>query len=317
MNMRNRVAVGAVLVSLLSFFSSTQEAMSQAPEEALVVATVTASDFQAPNAPQNTLDGNLNTRWSALGDGAWIAYELAQVSYVSSVPIAFYRGDERGASFDIYASEEPCINEEAWRIGFIRNVQSNGLTLQYQSFDFSPRNARCVVLVGHGNDINQWASLTEVRIFGRPTPPPTAPLPVDMATCISPLVPLEDPVYDVNVPSGSVQFTHRFGTRILSAYVAIQRLFAASEEDTNQVDVCVTGSGTTVDTVAKSLEVTEGAVTIEYERPVLSARFQQTCTNAVIRVFRPLPDQEGTCTGELLLETAPFIYQAATIAPAF
>jgi F5/8 type C domain len=316
MNMRNRVAMSAVLVSLLSFLASTQEAMSQAPEVALVVATVTASDFQSPNAPKNTLDGNLKTRWSALGDGAWIAYELSQISYVSSVPIAFYRGNERGASFDIYASEEPCTNEEAWRSGFIRNVQSNGLTLRYQWFDFSPRNARCVVLVGHGNDENQWASLTEVRIFGRPTPPPPPP-PVDMATCIAPLVPLEDPLYSVNVPSGSVQLTHRFGTRILSAYVAIQRLFAASEEETDQVDICATRSGTTVDIVAQSLEVTEGAVTIEYERPVLSARFQQTCTDTVIRVYRPLPDQAETCTGELLLETVPFIYRAATIAPAF
>jgi hypothetical protein len=291
--------------------------MSQAPEQALVVATITASDYQPPNTPQNTLDGNTKTRWSALGDGAWIAYELSQISYVSSVNIAFFRGNERGASFDIYASEEPCANEEAWRIGFIRNVQSNGLTLQYQTFDFSPRNTRCVVLVGHGNDLNQWASLTEVRIFGRPTPPPTAPPPVDMATCIAPLVPLEDPVYDVNIPTGSVQFIHQFGTRKLSAYVAIQRLFVASEEELNQVDVCTIESENKVSPVSKSLEVTEGAITIEYERPVLSAYFQQTCTNTILRVYRPLPGQAGTCTGELLLETVPFIYRAATIAPAF
>jgi hypothetical protein len=79
--MRNRFAVGVVVVSLLSLLASTQEAMSQAPEQALVVATVTASDYQPPNTPQNTLDGNTKTRWSALGDGAWIAYELSQISY--------------------------------------------------------------------------------------------------------------------------------------------------------------------------------------------------------------------------------------------
>jgi hypothetical protein len=199
--MRNRLAVGVVFVIL---FASIQETMSQVPEQALVVAAVTASDFQPPNRPQNTSDGNGKTRWSALGDGAWVAYQLPQISYVSSVNITFYRGNERGASFDIYASEQPCADEEAWRMGYIRNIQSNGLKLSYQSFDFSPRNARCVVLVGHGNGLNQWASLTEVRIFGRSTPPPTAPPPVDMATCIAPLVPLEDPVYTVNVPSGSV-----------------------------------------------------------------------------------------------------------------
>jgi hypothetical protein len=315
--MRNRLAVGAVFVSLLSFLASAQEAMSQAPEQELVVRTVTASAFQPPNRPQNTLDGNLRTRWSAFGDGAWIAYELSQLSYASSVNIAFHRGNERGASFDIYASEQPCADEEAWRTGFIRNVQSSGLTLQYQTFDFSPRNARCVVLVGHGNDLNEWASLTEVRIFGRPTPPPAPPPPVDMATCVAPLVPLEDPVYNVNVPAGTVQFTHQFGTRILKAYVSIQRLFPAPEAETDQVDICTIGTGNAVNIVAQNLEVTEGAVTFEYERTIRSAYFQQACTNTVIRVYRPLPNQAGTCTGELLLETIPFTYRAATIAPAF
>ena len=32
-------------------------------------ARVTASDFQAPNVPENVLDSDLNTRWSALRKG--------------------------------------------------------------------------------------------------------------------------------------------------------------------------------------------------------------------------------------------------------
>ena len=78
------------------------------------------------------------------------------------------------------------------------------------------------------------------------------------------------------------------------------------------MDVCAIENGDTFE-VANRLEVTEGSVTVEYERPALSAYFQQTCTNTIIQIYRPIPGQTGTCTGELLLETVPFIYRAATI----
>jgi hypothetical protein len=170
--------------------------------------------------------------------------------------------------------------------------------------------------VGGGNDLNLWASLTDVRVVDRPTRPPSVPEPVDMATCIAPLVPLAEPVYAVGVPSGSVQLTHRFGTRQLSAYVAIQRLFAASPDDPGVVDLCTLEAGETA-LVAKRLEVTEGAVTLAYERSVLSAYVQDICTEMVIRVYRLLPGETAPCSGELVLETGPPSYQAATIAPAF
>ena len=170
--------------------------------------------------------------------------------------------------------------------------------------------------MGGGNDFNLWASPSEVHMVGRPTLPPSALVPVDMATCIASLVPLEEPVYAVNVPSGSVQLTPRYGTRQFSADVAIQRLFAASQGDPNAVDVYAMEAGETVE-VAKRLEVTEGAVSLAYERPVLSAYIQDICTALVIGVYRPLAGETEPCSGELVLETGPLTYRAATIAPAF
>jgi len=40
------------------------------------VAGVVASGYQDPNVPQNTLDTDFATRWSAYGDGQWIRYDL-------------------------------------------------------------------------------------------------------------------------------------------------------------------------------------------------------------------------------------------------
>ena len=43
------------------------------------VSVLGASSVDGTNAPENTLDGNPGTRWSALGDGEWIAYDLGRV----------------------------------------------------------------------------------------------------------------------------------------------------------------------------------------------------------------------------------------------
>ena len=45
------------------------------------------------NVPQNTLDNNLNTRWSNLGFPSWIQYDLGESQPICNVDIAWYRGN--------------------------------------------------------------------------------------------------------------------------------------------------------------------------------------------------------------------------------
>src|SRR5947208_609880 len=59
----------------------------------LPVASVSASGDDG-NIPQNTLDNNLATRWSASGDRQWIRYDLGAVMAIGAVNIAWYRGTE-------------------------------------------------------------------------------------------------------------------------------------------------------------------------------------------------------------------------------
>ncbi len=56
--------------------------------------------------PEHTLDGALGTRWSALGDGEWIAYDLGRVEQVSSVNVAFHVGNTRTSTFDVQLSND-------------------------------------------------------------------------------------------------------------------------------------------------------------------------------------------------------------------
>lgn len=122
---------------------------------------VTASSTEAgtTNYPGNTLDGNLNSRWSAGGDGEWITYDLGRYDLVESVDIAFFSGNTRTAIFDVLLSNDGLI----WRTALSSNV-SSGATLALQNFDFPDWPARYVRVVGHGNSVNNFNSFTEVAI---------------------------------------------------------------------------------------------------------------------------------------------------------
>jgi hypothetical protein len=111
------------------------------------------------NVAANVLDNNLNTRWSASGDGQWIQFCLNSVATVSGVQIAFYKGDTRQGIFDVQLSQ----NAQSWTT-VLSNVHSSGTSLALQSFPFSAQNAKYVRIVGHGNSVNAWNSYTEVRI---------------------------------------------------------------------------------------------------------------------------------------------------------
>lgn len=130
---------------------------------------VTASGYEAgtTNFPGNTLDGNLNSRWSAGGDGEWISFDLGRYDLAQSVDIAFHQGDTRVAVFDVLLSNDNLD----WRTALSSNV-SSGTTLALQSFDFADWPARYVRIVGHGNSVNNVNSFTEVVIHST-TPPDT------------------------------------------------------------------------------------------------------------------------------------------------
>src|ERR1051325_2018778 len=51
----------------------------------LAATAVVASAYQDPNVPQNALDNNVGTRWSANGAGQWIRYDLGSTMTVGSV----------------------------------------------------------------------------------------------------------------------------------------------------------------------------------------------------------------------------------------
>jgi len=142
---------------------------SPRPVEALVTSlpaiTVVASGYQSPNVPQNTLDNNLATYWSANGDGQWIRYDLGALTAVSRVDIAWYQGNQWAYAFDIAVSPDTVT----WTTVFSRH--SSGQTLQPETYLFPTVSARYVRIVGHGQWSgtklhSRWTSITEVHVYG-------------------------------------------------------------------------------------------------------------------------------------------------------
>jgi hypothetical protein len=113
--------------------------------------------------PEHTLDGDLGSRWSALGDGEWIAYDLGRVMLVSSVGIAFHVGDTRTSTFDIQLSNDGVTWEDV-----LTGAVSSGSSLAPETFDFPGTLAHYLRIIGHGNSTSLWNSYTEVEVVGTP-----------------------------------------------------------------------------------------------------------------------------------------------------
>jgi parallel beta-helix repeat protein len=118
---------------------------------------VIASSSQEPNYPENTLDGDLATRWSAEGV-QWIKYDLCVVHTISAMEMAFYYGDTRTSYFKIETGND----DEEWKEVF--DGSSSGTTAGLESIGITESNGRYVRITGSGNSSNAWNSYTEVLI---------------------------------------------------------------------------------------------------------------------------------------------------------
>lgn len=120
------------------------------------------------NVPANVLDNDLNTRWSASGDGQWIMFCLGDTLPVSGVQIAFYNGDARASLFDIQVSN----NGSSWT-NVATGLQSSGTSTALETFSFTQTQTKYVRILGHGNTVNAWNSYTEVVIVQQTNAAPT------------------------------------------------------------------------------------------------------------------------------------------------
>jgi hypothetical protein len=150
------------IASVLLIVSFAWIGVPQAESAPLDIIGVIASDDDG-NVPENTLDGDLSTRWSAQGDGQWIEYELEGCPPVGLVRIAWHQGDTRTARFAIEVSD----GGEAPEWWLVHSGTNSGDTLDLQTIDIPDSNSLCFIrILTLGNSRNDWNSITEVVIEG-------------------------------------------------------------------------------------------------------------------------------------------------------
>jgi F5/8 type C domain-containing protein/Big-like domain-containing protein len=142
---------------------TTDTSNSSAPEVNFLAASgVTAKGYERKTdyVPSNTIDNNLDTRWSNPGKGSWILYDLGQEYTISYVDIAWYLGDERINNLVISTSTDGAHYTQAF------SGESSGETVSPERYDFADIEAQYVKVTVNGNTENNWASITEVSIYG-------------------------------------------------------------------------------------------------------------------------------------------------------
>jgi hypothetical protein len=119
------------------------------------------------NIPANTIDNNPDTRWSSFGVGSFIQSDLGSVKTICSVDVGWYNGDARQNKFVISVSKDGTTFSDVF------SGTSSGQTTQVENYDFKDNDARYVRIKVNGNTQNNWASITEIAVFGfGPAVPP-------------------------------------------------------------------------------------------------------------------------------------------------
>ncbi|OAS22099.1 polysaccharide lyase family 8 super-sandwich domain-containing protein [Paenibacillus oryzisoli] len=113
------------------------------------------------NVPQHTLDNNLDSRWSSLGDNQWIQYDLGKLQPIGYMGINFQSQTSRATTFDIQVSTDNSV----WTNVYSGSSSIGGTASDIRVYDFPDVQARYVKIIGHGNTANQFNHILEAQIY--------------------------------------------------------------------------------------------------------------------------------------------------------
>ena len=121
--------------------------------------------YEETHGPENSIDGNFDpeSRWSNLGQGEakHLVLDLGAEQVVRSVGIAWYKGNERKATYALEAS----VDGKAYNM-LSPNDLSSGNTLDFEIIDIEPTKAQYIRIAAQGNEANEWNSIVEVQVNG-------------------------------------------------------------------------------------------------------------------------------------------------------
>lgn len=133
--------------------------------EQLNPSSVIFSGSEAGNPASSTLDDRLDTRWSNYGMGSFIDYDLGSVLALAGITIAWHNGNTQLNNFIITTSPDGYTYTQVFS-------GRNSPTLAAETYPFMPIMARRIRITVFGNNLNNWASISEARACAAPPTPP-------------------------------------------------------------------------------------------------------------------------------------------------
>ncbi|WP_245557604.1 discoidin domain-containing protein [Deinococcus peraridilitoris] len=129
---------------------------------ALSITSATASSSNSSTAtPGKAHDNSLSSWWGANGTGSWIRFDLGSEKTIDAVSLAFYRGANRKATFDVELSRDG----SNWT-KVLSKVTSSGSTNNLERYNVTDQGARYIRVTNHGNTESSAIGLTEAVING-------------------------------------------------------------------------------------------------------------------------------------------------------
>lgn len=142
-----RILVKAEAKSVIDFDKVTE----------IPIVSVEATDNDG-NIPENAIDGNLASRWSAAGEPS-IIFDLGSKQKLNAIGIAFYSGSKRKAYFEIYTSNDGV----EWT--YLKECESSGESEEFEYQTLDGVECRYVKYSGYGTNQDSWNSIRDVKIY--------------------------------------------------------------------------------------------------------------------------------------------------------
>jgi hypothetical protein len=128
-----------------------------------VIAATDNGQSAAGNGPDRAIDDNLGlaSRWESPGDAMTITFDLGVRYLVREVGIAWFEGDQRIASFSVFASVDGVSFES-----LLADQQSSGKTQGFERYDTPDTPAQYIRIENYGNSLNADNAIIEGTAFG-------------------------------------------------------------------------------------------------------------------------------------------------------
>ena len=164
--MRYLPTVGVFALACFSLSTPAFAALSCADNKPLTIISATDDGlYEETHGPENVIDGDFDpeSRWSNLGQGEpkHLLLDLGAKQLVKGVSIAWYKGNERKATFGVQASSDGKYFETVVEMGL-----SEGKSLEFETQELPPHEVQFIRISADGNESNEWNSIVEVSVSG-------------------------------------------------------------------------------------------------------------------------------------------------------